>query len=64
MIRIRGTTYPTGTTVLTQGYTSGIDARLSRVSTLTFNSPNGTKYPLATYRRAGADLFAVASARS
>ena len=45
--------------MLTQAYTSGIDARLSRVSTLGFNSPNGMRYPLATYRRAGADLFAV-----
>ncbi|MBI1303298.1 MAG: hypothetical protein GC172_05875 [Phycisphaera sp.] len=39
--------------------TSGIDARVSRVSTLTFNSPNGTKYPLAAYRRLGMDTFAV-----
>jgi hypothetical protein len=46
-------------TVLAQAYTSGIDARLSRVSTLGFNSPNGTRYPLAAYRRAGMDLFAV-----
>ena len=45
--------------MLTQAYTSGIDARLSRVSTLGFNSPNGTRYPLAAYRRAGMDLFAV-----
>ena len=34
---------------------AGIDARVSRVSTLTFNSPYGTEYPLATYRRARTD---------
>jgi YD repeat-containing protein len=49
---------PTGR-AFTQAGAADPAARLSRVSTLGFNSPNGTRYPLATYRRASADLFAV-----
>ena len=45
--------------MVTQTYASGIDARLSRVSGLSLNSPNGTRYSLAAYRRLGMDTFAV-----
>ena len=57
--RLSTTTYPTTSTVVTQTYASGLDARLSRVSGLSLNSPNGTRYALASYRRLGMDTFAV-----
>jgi hypothetical protein len=57
--RLSTTTYPTTSTVVTQTYASGVDARLSRVSGLSLNSPNGTRYSLAAYRRLGMDTFAV-----
>ncbi|MCX5651811.1 MAG: dockerin type I domain-containing protein [Planctomycetota bacterium] len=57
--RLSTTTYPTTSTVVTQTYASGLDARLSRVSGLSLNSPNGTRYSLAAYRRLGMDTFAV-----